>query len=85
MKKTIKLEKIVDAIRFVKLAGKVNGSVSLSNNNGYKTDGKSLLGVFDIAANSVMDVEYPEDANADFDRFLQQLEFASANFISDVN
>lgn len=85
MKKTIKLEKIVDAIRFVKLASKVNGNVSLSNNNGYKTDGKSLLGVFDIASNSVMDVEYPEDANADFDKFLQQLEFASANFISEVN
>ena len=69
MKKQIRLEKIDDAMEFVNLASKVKGDVWLSNESGSRASGKSILGVFDVAVNSPMDVEYPDDANEEFDDF----------------
>lgn len=76
-KRKIKLEKIVDAKCLVDKATKVNGDVWLSNDSGCRVSGKSILGVFDVALDSAMSVEYPESAE-DFDEFLQKLELKSA-------
>ncbi len=76
-KMKIKLDKISDAKSLVDNATKVNGDVWLSNESGYRVSGKSILGVFDVAQDSAMCVEYPESAE-DFDEFLQKLELKSA-------
>ena len=76
----IKLEKIKDANRLVQLATKEKDNVWLSDDNGVKVSGKSILGVFDVGVDSVMNVEYSEDANEDFEDFLRQLEFKATAF-----
>lgn len=81
MKKEIKLEKIKDAKEFVDRASKVNGDVWLSNPTGCRVNGKSILGVFDVAIDSPMSVEYP-DANEDFDEFLTRLEIKAMGYMS---
>ena len=81
MKKQIRLEKIDDAMEFVNLASKVKGDVWLSNESGSRASGKSILGVFDVAVNSPMDVEYPDDANEEFDDFLCRLELAARGYM----
>lgn len=79
MRKRIKLEKIADALAFVNQASKVAGDVWLSNENGSKVSGKSILGVFDVTICSDMCVDYPEDAN-DFDDFLRKLELDATSY-----
>ena len=76
MRKDIKLEKISDAIELVDVASKVKGNVWLSNDSGCKTDGKSILGVFAVAKNSAISVEYPDNAD-DFDDYLNRLILSS--------
>lgn len=49
MKKEIKIEKIADAKELVDIASKIDGGVWLSDKNGSRVSGKSILGVFDIA------------------------------------
>ena len=78
--KEIKLEKITDAKEFVDHSSKVNGDVWLSNKTGCRVDGKSILGVFDVAAGGPMSVEYP-DANEDFDEFLNKLEIKAMGYM----
>lgn len=80
MKKEIKLEKIKDAMELVNLASKIDGDVWLSNKNGSRVSGKSILGVFDVAIDSPMSVEYP-DANEDFDEFLTKLEIKAMGYM----
>lgn len=80
MTKEIKLEKIKDAMELVDRASKIDGDVWLSNKNGCKVSGKSILGVFDVAVDSDMSVEYP-DANADFDEFLNRLEIKALGYM----
>lgn len=81
MKKEIKLEKIADAKELVDIASKIDGDVWLSDKNGSRVSGKSILGVFDVALNSPMSVEYP-DSNDDFDEFLTRLEIKAAGYMS---
>ena len=80
MKKTIKLEKIADAITLVNMASKISGGVWLSDDKGSRVSGKSLLGVFDVAVNSTMCVDYP-DSNDDFDAFLTGLEIKAVGYM----
>lgn len=80
MRKEIKLEKIKDAMTFVNLASKVDGDVWLSNSSGCRVSGKSILGVFDVAIDSPMSVEYP-DSNDDFDEFLTRLEIKALGYM----
>ena len=80
MQKEIKLEKIKDAITLVNLASKIDGDVWLSNKSGYRVSGKSILGVFDVAVDSAMSVEYPE-SNDDFDEFLTRLEIKALGYM----
>ena len=80
MQKEIKLEKIKDAITLVNLASKIDGDVWLSNKSGCRVSGKSILGVFDVAADSAMNIEYP-DSNDDFDEFLTRLEIKSLGYM----
>ena len=79
MTKEIKLEKIADAMELVNRASKIDG-VWLSNKSGCKVSGKSILGVFDVAIDSDMSVEYP-DANEDFDEFLTKLEIKALGYM----
>lgn len=55
------------------MASKIDDDVWLSNKSDSRVSGKSILGVFDVAIDSPMSVEYP-DANEDFDEFLKKLE-----------
>ena len=80
MQKEIKLEKIKDAITLVNLASKIDGDVWLSNKSGCRVSGKSILGVFDVAIDSPMSVEYP-DSNDDFDEFLTRLEIKALGYM----
>ena len=80
MQKEIKLEKIKDAITLVNLASKIDGDVWLSNKSGCRVSGKSILGVFDVAVDSAMNVEYP-DSNDDFDEFLTRLEIKALGYM----
>ena len=80
MKKEIKLEKIADAKELVDIASKIDGDVWLSNKSGCRVSGKSILGVFDVAADSAMSVEYPE-SNDDFDEFLTRLEIKALGYM----
>ena len=80
MQKEIKLEKIKDAITLVNLASKIDGDVWLSNKSGCRVSGKSILGVFDVAVDSAMSVEYP-DSNDDFDKFLTKLEIKALGYM----
>ena len=80
MQKEIKLEKIKDAITLVNLASKVDGDVWLSNKSGCRVSGKSILGVFDVAIDSAMSVEYP-DSNDYFDEFLTKLEIKALGYM----
>ena len=80
MQKEIKLEKIKDAITLVNLASKIDGDVWLSNKSGCRVSGKSILGVFDVAVDSAMSIEYP-DSNDDFDEFLARLEIKALGYM----
>ena len=80
MQKEIKLEKIKDAITLVNLASKIDGDVWLSNKSGCRVSGKSILGVFDVAVDSAMSIEYP-DSNDDFDKFLTRLEIKALGYM----
>lgn len=80
MQKEIKLEKIKDAITLVNLASKIDGDVWLSNKSGCRVSGKSILGVFDVAVDNAMSIEYP-DSNDDFDEFLTRLEIKALGYM----
>ena len=80
MQKEIKLEKIKDAITLVNLASKIDGDVWLSNKSGCRVSGKSILGVFDVAVDSAMSIEYP-DANGDCDELLTKVEIKALGYM----
>ena len=77
----IKLDRIKDAITFVNLASRERGNVWLSNDIGVRVSGKSVLGVFDAAINSVMDVEYSDSPNIEFEDFLRSLETVASTMV----
>ena len=80
MQKEIKLEKIKDAITLVNLASKIDGAVWLSNKSGCRVSDKSIFGVFEVAVDSAMSIEYP-DSNDDFDEFLTRLEIKALGYM----
>lgn len=61
-------------MRLVNLASRVNDNVWLSDSKGSRVSGKSVLGVFNVAVNGAVTVEYPEDAE-ELDGFLSTFEF----------
>ena len=52
----------------------------MSNKSGCRVSGKSILGVFDVAVDSAMSIEYP-DSNDDFDEFLTRLEIKALGYM----
>lgn len=72
--RTVKLKSVEDAMKFAEMAEKVEGGVTLSDDSSMQIDGKSILGLFSLAAGGVMAIKYPETAE-DFDDYLNDLEF----------
>lgn len=68
----LKIEKISDAMQFINAASKLKGNVWLSNETGCRVNGKSVLGVFDIAMKGDVFVEYT-DTSEEFDALINKL------------
>lgn len=79
MKKEIKLEMVADAMELANRASKIEGDVWISSSKGSRVNGKSILGIFDVASDGPMSIEYP-DANDDFDEFLTKLEITAVGY-----
>lgn len=69
----IKLDKVIDASRFVNLASKINGDVTLSSGR-YVVDGKSIMGIYSLDLSCPIkmkiDGEIPDEVKAGMKKYI---------------